>query len=129
MNKKLIRLTESDLHRIVRGSVQKLLREWKETEDDVLSRLQTNYDGADENEKRELYNDLYKKRIAKAASEIKRILDSIYIPEEEQFKEGGWYDEIQTALFDMKEYGRTRNEVSKDDYFTDLETAESPRMF
>ena len=32
MNKKLIRLTESDLHRIVKESVQKILRESKEYE-------------------------------------------------------------------------------------------------
>jgi len=32
MNKKLIRLTESDLHRIVKESVKKILKEWNKIE-------------------------------------------------------------------------------------------------
>ena len=39
MNKKLIRLTESDLHRIVKESVDKILSEsdyWREAEDNYL---------------------------------------------------------------------------------------------
>ena len=41
--KKIIRLTESDLHRIIEGSVKRILREgvlgndWRQNEDDVLN--------------------------------------------------------------------------------------------
>ena len=70
MNKKLIRLTESDLHRIVKESVNRVIHinEWEETEDDVLNRLQSNQD---KTEQENLYDDLYKKEQLKQLVTLK----------------------------------------------------------
>ena len=91
MNKKLIRLTENDLHKIVKESVNRVtkINEWGEMR----------------------YNVITKKFIAQGAAKIEQILNSIYqnAPDaREALENEEWYQQIRSGLIGMKNFGMTR---------------------
>jgi hypothetical protein len=121
MAKNIIRLTESDLHRIVKGSVNRVLKEWDEKEEDILASLQNNKDRAEEGS---LYGDLNKKRIYREICKFEAALGALQVDENSE-----WYENLYSALSDAKAANRTRKEIEKDEYYQDPGWEDSPRRF
>ena len=67
MNKKLIRLTEQDLHRIVKESARNILKEWGESQDPNQDALENSIERV-----RSIYNDVMQSltELAQACEEI-----------------------------------------------------------